>query len=539
VGSAPDFRSFRALLAALGIVVSAVAAAEPAPVQPEAPPQAVSATTLAERARAVLEAHCAACRERHADGGTLDLAGLATDLALVVPRRPDQSHAYQQLLAIQAAAFGKTQAEGALPSPAAADIEAVRDWIESLPPRDAGCRDRTIVTPGDTERLIDGWVASVGVAEAKDTRFVSLVHLWNACADAADLAQYRGATEVLLAGLARRREPIETETVGDESALLAVRLSALAILPAEWDRLRSAAPGGPDADAIPADWLAAFLLDNADEAAGADDPAFDVRFDGAGLRMVEKLAEAWNGEVDLVRAAAERGLAPRALALKLAELGEDHIRAAMRLRYGSVPRAAWDNLARALDGTASVPTPWKRDTAEVEIDVLISTDKPFYRPRDLLTAEVTVSRACHLTLISVDRDGRALVLFPNELEQDNLIPPGVTARIPGRDAGYQLRLDMAGEEELVAVCERASRRLEGVSYDYERQRFASLGDWRAFLRGLPEREKEIMAGETSQANRRRRRGRNEQPATPAPVAAEDAASGRAAITLTIDLAGGR
>lgn len=536
MGGAPEIGSLRAaLLAVLCVALSAAAAAEPAPVTPAIPAKEAPAAPLAERARAVLDAHCTPCLESHGESGALDLAGLASDIALIVPRRPDQSRAYQRLLAAQALALGKSPPNGAPPAPAAADIETVRDWIESLPTPDAVCSDRHVISPDDVERLIDGWTASVGVAEAKDTRFVSLAHLWNACADAAELAADRSAIELLLAALARSREPVAFETLGDESALLAVRLSALSVLAGDWDRVLHLAPGAPEADAIPADWLAAYVIANRDEAA---DHAFDVRFDGAGLRTVEALAGSWNANVDLARAAAEQGVAPRALALELAALGEDHIRAAMRLIHGSLDRASWDNLSRALSGTASAPTSWKRELPADEIDVLLWTDKPAYRPRDLMTVQVAVSRACHLTLISVGRDGRAVVLFPNELEQDNLIPPGVTLAIPGRDAGYQFRLDMAGEESLVAVCERASRRLEGVSYDYERQRFASLGDWRTFLRTLPEREKEIVAEEASQANRRRRRGRAAPTPTPPPIEASDAASGRAAITVVIDRAPG-
>lgn len=544
------------MLAALAATLAASARAEPGPETP-GPPAAVS-----EAARRVLETYCAECRARHAASGTLDLDALARDDRLVVPHDADASRAYQRLLAAEALSLRARTAHGdkrpangnrngasdkdkndkddtasATPSadPSPAEIEAVRDWIESLPIRDTTCTGRPRVTPEDVERLIDAWLETVGPAEAADTRFLSLVHLWNACTDPAALAAYRTSAETLLSALARRRDTVALETLGDESALLVVRLSALPLQPAEWERLARAAPV-PGAEAIPADWLAAYVVSRPKDAAGAPDPAFDVRLDGAAHEAISALARSWETDVGLARAAAERGAAPEALAAGLAALGGDHIQAAMRLVRESVPRATWSNLASALDGAATAPTPWMRTLPEDEIDVLLWTDKLAYRPRDLVTARVSVSRACHLTLISVDGDGRAIVLFPSELEQDNLVAPSVVVSVPGRDAGYQLRFEKAGEEKLVAVCQRAAPRLAGIAYDYERQRFAILGDWRAFLRSVPEREREIRAREASQAARRRRRGRSPPPTPETPaVGAEDAvpAEGRAAITVMI------
>jgi hypothetical protein len=100
---------------------------------------------------------------------------------------------------------------------------------------------------------------------------------------------------------------------------------------------------------------------------------------------------------------------------------------------------------------------------------------------------VSSNAACHLTLIGVDGDGRGLVLFPNDLDPANLIPPGVTVRVPGPNAGYQFRLDRAGSESYVAVCHRGARVPEGIAFDYEKQRFAVLGDWRKFLDRLAEK----------------------------------------------------
>lgn len=490
-------------------------------------PGAQTSEPLPERARAVLAAHCPSCVEAHMKDGALDLAAIAADTALVVPRRPDASLVYQRLLAAQTGTNG---------GPAAADVETIRDWIESLPARDAACRDRKLVTNADVAALIADWNRRHGTAERADTRFLSLVHLWNACTPEQQVTQLGEAVKVLLAALARSSKPLEVETLGAQGTVIVVRLSGLALSAAEWVRLMQTAPRLASADAAPADWLAAHVLTRPKDASGAVDPAFDVKFDAADQLAVESLARLWSGDVDLIRAAAERGVVPRILASKLATVGGEFLRPARRLISGTLPRAAWESLARALDGEARPGTAESgAKHSEMMIDVLLWTDKPDYRPRDIVSLNVLVDRACHLTLIDIDQDGKAIVLFPNELEQDNLIAPGLTVRIPGNDAGYQFRFEKSGEEQIVAICQRKSREPAGISYDYERQRFAILGDWRTFLRTLPEREKQIRARETSDAARRKRRGRRPQSNGPPAIDPDGPpVEGRTAITVTID-----
>jgi hypothetical protein len=500
---------------------------------------------LAERARSVLQAYCDECREEGGDpGAILDLDALAENPRFVVPRRPDASRIYQRLFvppiaptpeagkAVDAKGVAAT-ASPSPPRPTPAEIETVRDWIDSLPARDAACRDRTIVTPDAAEALIDRWAKLVGVKEAADTRFLSLVHLWNACVPAERLEALREATITLVTALSRRNQPLEIETLGEESAILAFRLSQFDRPPDEKEALVEQAPNFGGVEVIPADWLAAEALSEAD--------ALHLVFDGATQRSIASLARAWTGDVDLVRAAAERGATPRDLARQLAKLEGDLVYPARKLTHGTLSRAMWNELSRVLDGRfdaekiKALAVPSSSQNAESEIDVLLWSDQPAYWPRDLVTLKVRVDRACHLTLINVDRDGKALVLFPNELEPHNLIAPGVVVAVPGHNAGYQLRFDRSGEEQFVAICQRREKQPEGIGYDYERQRFAALGDWRAFLRAAPDKEKAIAAREAAEANRRKRRGR--KPADPDPPAIEadgPEIEGRAAISITID-----
>lgn len=520
--------------------------------------------SLAARARTVLETFCTECRD--AGAAAIDTDALAHNPRLVMPKRPDSSRAYLRLFALVAPTRSKAadsndnkrndeksengkaakeKSNGESPgseksepptpaeiAPTPAEIESVRDWIASLPARDEACRERSPITAAEVEETTDRWMHAVGPAEAADIRFLSLVHLWNACEPDDRLQAARTAAIALLAAVARNRgapDTTEIETLGDESALLVVRPSALAMPAAEWDRMTAAAPSAIP-DIVPADWLAARLL------APSSDTADDaMKFDGAIQQQLEPLARSWTQEVDLVRAAAERDVSARELAEMLTAHENDDGFDAGRLLNGSLSRAQWDDLNRALDGNPTAAPREKPSRPDNEIDIVVWTDKPVYRPRDLVTINISVSKACHLTLIDVDRDGKALVLFPNELHQDNLIAPGVAVRVPGNDAGYQFRLERAGEETMVAICQRHDLTPEGIAYDYEKQRFRILGDWRTFLRTAAEHEQEIRALGNAETNRRRRRGRSAPKVeTPAAVAPAEIAEGRAAATVVTE-----
>jgi len=557
-----------AVAIALGAGAAVPAAAKPdtaqdAPSSAASPPEPTK--PLPERARAVLEAHCPACRDASGvQGAPLDLDTIATNPRLVTPKRPDASRIYQQLLAQQSLTLGqakepaqregngkKAEAGGTgkepdaetaappVPGPATpGEIETVRDWIESLPARDEACHDRAVIGKADMEAQIDRWMKAAGEAKAADTRFVALAHLWNACTTPARMKEFRDAAATFLQALARRNGAMDIETVGEESAILTFRLSEFHRPADEEDVLIDPPPTVVSGDAIPIDWFAAQFLGNARPGGALE--RMVKSFDGAALSAAEELARSWNGDVDLLRAAAERGLPPADLANTLSKMEGDLLLPARRLLHGVLTRAAWNRLAAALDGRRPTDEAATAPAAD-EIDVVLWTDKPAYRPRDLVTLNASVSTACHLTLINVDKAGKAIVLFPNELEPENLVAPSVTIQVPGHDAGYQLRFDESGEEEIVAICQRKRRDPLGIAYDYEKQRFAVLGDWRTFLRTAPEREREVRAREAAEnARRTRRRGRS-APVAPPEAAAVDpegpAIEGRAAIYVPIAPAG--
>lgn len=518
--------------------VSAVRA-EPSPLPGVSSEADAAPLPLADRAKAVLEAHCPDCRVQYGATGSLDLAALADDPGFITPGFSDASPVYRQLVAPRSHAGNEKQDTSGGDSQAlsSADIEAVRDWIDSLTPREDACRNRKRIQGNDVEALMRQWRMAIGEPAAAGTRFVSLAHLWNACVAPERLMELRVATATLLAVLMRRREDLNLETLGDESALLAITPGEQALETSDWSALTSDAPLLAYG-AVPADWLAARVLSSpkSDTGSPATPPA--VRFDGVAERAVSGLARFWTRDVDLVRAAAERGVTPDELRATLLKADGDLLLPARRLAYGVLSREAWQRLSEALDGRAKPPAKAKTPPDGEEkksLDVVLWPDRAVFRPRDLVTFNVRVEKACHLTLIGVDGDGQAIVLFPNDLEPENLVAPGVTVKVPGHDAAYQFRFDKIGKERVIAVCQRHARRLEGVDHDYERQRFTILGDWRTFLRTAPALEKEIREKREAEEARRKRRRRPALEPEPPPVDAKGPPmEGRAALEIAIE-----
>jgi hypothetical protein len=489
------------------------------------------------RVLGILQAHCAVCVEAGL-GSTLSLDDMARDPSLVIPKQPDASRAYQFLLDIPqlepaAPAHADPVAEEKAPTPQ--DVEAVRDWIDGLPTVDEVCADRLSVTAQETEAQAARWLRSLSETEAADTRFISLAHLYSACLSEKRIQELRESMRVLLAALGRRSELPNVETLGDASTLLAIRLSDVGLTSERWANLIDGAPPFV-ATAVPGDWLAARVLSHPRGKGGAIDSTFDAPMFAKEEARVEALARAWNGDVDLRRAAAELGVGRPDLMQMPATFPADIDDLGQRLAQGLVTRAEWDAVKFALEGgSGTPPRVFASEARQSHINVGLWTDKLAYRKGDLVQINVTVDRACYLTVINVDRDGKAIVLFPNDSEPENLVAPGVAVKVPGVNAGYQLRFDRAGRETLVAQCQRSGPRMAGLARDYEKQRFTILGDWRAFLRTSAEREQAYQRSIRPRSRRGRKGQEDDAPrAQPSSALEGPAAVGRAAIAGTID-----
>ncbi|MGF1649651.1 MAG: DUF4384 domain-containing protein [Hyphomicrobiaceae bacterium] len=102
------------------------------------------------------------------------------------------------------------------------------------------------------------------------------------------------------------------------------------------------------------------------------------------------------------------------------------------------------------------------------LDLAIGTEVAF---------EIETDRPCFPTLINVDVDGRARVLFPSAFEPATRIEPGTRHRVPGHDAPYALRTDKAGRDRFIALCSETEAPILAILPDPDREVFSLLGDW--------------------------------------------------------------
>lgn len=98
---------------------------------------------------------------------------------------------------------------------------------------------------------------------------------------------------------------------------------------------------------------------------------------------------------------------------------------------------------------------------------------------------------CHLTLINVDTDGQATVLFPNDLNTNNLLKADQEIQIPAADAGYRLTFDTVGTETFVGICLSDDIKTPpGIKHKFAAQRFTALGSWSEHLKKAEAAEKD-------------------------------------------------
>jgi hypothetical protein len=510
---------------------------------------------MGAKAYAVLSTHCARCHQvGSAQPGTsaggianiLALSEIARDPALVQRGLPDASPLYTTLLRRAMPPDSRREA-GAPAMPNADEIQAIRDWITDLGAHPAGaCPVRSSPGPARIGEVIYRVVARLPAAVARRTRFVSLTHLRADCADETEMAQYRRAATELIKSLSPGATDVRLLPIDPEEMVLQFDLEHVGWSQADWEQFVADYPYAPfytgaamatartltgsNAPVVRADWLANGWMarTGADQRAAAAARLF-------GLPLVEALARQYAKPAGAGRAAAELGLSVDEFLKRLADAPARWEAVAQKVRYRVVPRRELlelQALASGLDPEGLAQAGPAGSSADRPLSLSIWPSKTSYRVGDLATFRAHANRDCHLTLVGIDKDGQATVLFPNEFEPDNLIKGGQVRDIPGADALYQFRVEHRGRETLIGACLVGGRLADGIAQDFERQRFTTLGNWRAFLyRSLAE-EAARTAVKPEEPKRGRRRVRVRSAPKPEPrVPAENHA--RTAVTYDV------
>lgn len=487
------------------------------------------------KAYAVLSTHCARChqaeslqQETSAGGiaNILALSEIARDPTLVRRGLPDASPLYTTLLR-RAMPPDSRRESGAPAMPNADEIQAVRDWIADLEVHPAvACQVRSGLGPAQIGELIHRALARLPTPIARRTRFLSLTHLQTDCADKTEMAQYRRAATELIQSLSPNAADVRALAVDPEETVLQFDLERIGWSQADWEQLVADYPYAPfyagaamatsrtltasNAPVVRADWLAYGRT-----APGGPDQPSGAGAGGRlfGVSLVQALAREYAKPASARRAAAELGLKTDDLFKRLAAAPSHWEAAVQQLRHDVVPRRevlAVQALASGLDPDAMVqaerPGP-AVSSANPSLSLSIWPSKTSYHVGDLVTFRAYPNQDCHLTLIGIDKDGQATVLFPNEFEPDNLIKGRQPREIPGPDALYQFRVEHKGRETLIGACLVGGRLPDGIAQDFERQRFTTLGNWRAFLHRTLSEEVVRTAVKPEEPKRGRRRVR--------------------------------
>jgi hypothetical protein len=449
-----------------------------------------------ETVLAALTGHCATCHQAgsgralapRGPADILDLERVARDPDLVRPGVADAS-------ALYAVFIGPHRFAGEAAS--SAEIAAVARWINGLPIAPAQCQGRVDVPPVDNAALVS--LALTSAPAPEDVRFVSLAVLWNACVPLQDIQTYRSSLGVLMQRLAGRATPVPVMGLGPLGLIQAFKLSDLGWSAAQWDAFAEKLPvlslvsvaasedaqrlTGSRRPILPAAIIAAQLPGEVLAIAVPGEPL--VR----GRGVLAALAGEHSRGLNARRLAAELGVAQDRFAERLERVIGAVKPVARRLRQGVVARGEADAVLAAIvaepDGPPGAPTPPVGSgpplpSGDGRLSLSLWTERLSYRTGEPIAFFAWASKTCHLTLVSVDRGGRATVLFPNELEPNNLIEGGREFQVPSVAASYRFKAGKAGRETLVGLCDTAQDVPAGMTADYEHQRFTMLGDWRQF-----------------------------------------------------------
>lgn len=322
------------------------------------------------------------------------------------------------------------------------------------------------------------------------------------------------------------KDAVRSVVEGDTSLLPAVRDQALQLYVAQAE-------------------IDTLVSEDQERYAGAQRKAgIDPQLLVGGLEPVTALAREYTRDVGLTRLAAESGLTIAETRARFVTLPAELAPSTRRIRSTTASRAEADRiLIRLAPDAGTVQAALvvaSQPEARTDLELLLWSQAEVYEPGQLATFYARSNQACYLTLISLDRGGQATILFPNEFEQNNLLNAETDLTLPAASASYQFRVRDKGRETLVGICNTSTKTPAGIQHDFERQRFTTLGDWRAYLAQLPPAGPKVAAASEQPRPRPQRRTRNRPQSAP-PAAAEPKADpktmpdlqARAAITYEV------
>ena len=480
---------------------------------------------LAADARDVLAMHCPPCHEagfrphtnNAAAPAALDLAAIARDPRLVRPGNPDGSPIYATLVR---RLLNPTQP----PGPSVEALARLRTWIERLPASAATCPAAHDISRARIEPLL-ARQATLLRTSAANLRVLTLAHIDMGCASTEHLAEARTATALFLAALAGSPKPPPMAPMDERGSLLALNIQALGWDSDRWRALMGAGARAASSNEpliLRADWLVVHVLRGELGARSANlktlpaqkprafhDPEINAHDRAIVEAMLARVAppEAVLHHTEVLLELAQTHLAPTGLSQIAAELGIDRtilerqfgdpanvvMGLLPRLAYGAVPRAEIEDGWLLLGRLGNVAPPLRTNvpiqfdaarpdiTPDTPVEIRLYADRARYAVGDEVQLTIRTNVDCRLMVISIDVSGHGTIIFPNDFATKDLAHAHLSVALPARDAGYRFRTKEKGRERIVAMCTRAAGLIDGVTHDFERQRFQELGPYEAFV----------------------------------------------------------
>jgi hypothetical protein len=133
------------------------------------------------------------------------------------------------------------------------EFAAIRNWITQLGSAQVACT-HPLITPVQMVHEMAASLSSLDKTRIADTRYITLTHLYNACATPEEMDVYRKAVVKLLNSLSHVSDVVRLETIDKEGTIIRFNLKDVGWQPTDWEKILAVYPYG----------------------ARPDDPAFDL-----------------------------------------------------------------------------------------------------------------------------------------------------------------------------------------------------------------------------------------------------------------------
>lgn len=232
----------------LGVATPSIAQDAKAPAEAIVPPT----DPVAKAAFDVLDAHCARChqtgklvdRERPAKnfGNVLKLDEIAANPHYVLPGNPLGSKLFRQIVDKEMPYDIYYEGSSHKP-PSESDLKALETWVSTLGTKAvASCETHKFITPDDMVTFMVADLEKQRQQRRATTRYLTLTHLTNICADPGAMKVYQQGAVKFLNSLSRSSDVVKLETIDPEGSILRFNLLDLGWKPADWDNVIAAYP---------------------------------------------------------------------------------------------------------------------------------------------------------------------------------------------------------------------------------------------------------------------------------------------------------